>query len=413
MRDKMTEYLLKHSKNKDQELKYDFMPSMLEIIEKPANRGGTVIITAIFVLLLGAIVWSCFSKVDVVVTASGTVKPVGDLNIVKSFTAGTIDEILISEGDYVEAGQLLIKLDTDSVAIDEAAVTLQLETVTTQIELYNKILSGEQVTNIQTTAYSETLQPVIRSIVENEKSYRHTLESLELDKTTAKLSKEIAELNLEEYRKAEDAAKIQTQEISVKQHEINYQKAVVNLENTKTQHTQEINESLSALRKQENELKSSLEKAQLNQEYQNIVAPISGYVNTIGVNTVGGVVTAAQDLVSIVPENADLEMVCYIKNMDIADIKVGDDTVIKLEAYPYSRYGTLSGRITYISPSAFSDEKLGSVYLVRIVPDSVSDSMQLISGMSGIAEIKTGNRSIMDYFLDPILNGMDESLREK
>ncbi|NLK71052.1 MAG: multidrug transporter, partial [Clostridiales bacterium] len=96
-----------------------------------------------------------------------------------------------------------------------------------------------------------------------------------------------------------------------------------------------------------------------------------------------------------------------------ADIEIGDKTAIKLEAYPYNKYGTVSGTITYISPSAFINEQMGSVYLVKIKPENVSESIDIMSGLTGMVEIKTDKRTIMEYFLDPIIKGFDESLKEK
>lgn len=82
MDNKMTEYILKHSRKKDKELKYDFMPSLLEIIERPAHKAGTVIILGIFTLLISAVVWACLSKIDVIITSSGSIQPIGNLNVV-------------------------------------------------------------------------------------------------------------------------------------------------------------------------------------------------------------------------------------------------------------------------------------------------------------------------------------------
>ena len=85
----MTEYILKHSRKKDKELKYDFMPSILEIIERPAHKAGTVIILSAFTLLIAAIVWACLSKIDVVVTSNGSIQPVGNISSLNSYTSGT------------------------------------------------------------------------------------------------------------------------------------------------------------------------------------------------------------------------------------------------------------------------------------------------------------------------------------
>lgn len=413
MTNSMTEYILKHSRKKDKELKYDFMPSMLEIIERPAHKGGTIIIIGIFTLIIAAIIWTCLSRVDVVVTANGSLRPIGDLSVVKSYSGGVIEEILVSDGQYVEKGDTLIKMNTNSIEIDTQKNNTQIEVVNTQIEFYNKILNGEDVTNISLELYSNESKSYIRSIIETEKSYLNTLEDLELDKSTADLNKQIAQLRLEEYINAGIESQEKSQELIVQQYEVAYKKADVTIRDTRVQHDQKINSSISSLNQQLTELKTNLEKYKLNKAYQQIISPINGYVNSIGVNTKGDVVTTAQELVTIVTEDSEVEMVCYVKNMDIADIKVGDETAIKLEAYPYSKYGTISGIITYISPSSFTNEQLGSVYMIKIKPDNNNDTIDMISGLTGIVEIKTGMRSIMDYFLEPIIKGFDESLKEK
>lgn len=115
----MTEYILKHSRKKDKELKYDFMPSLLEIIERPAHKAGMVIILGVFTLLIAAIVWACLSKIDVVVTSSGSMQPIGNINVVQSYAGGFVKSIDVEEGTYVHAGDVLIELNTESLDIDE------------------------------------------------------------------------------------------------------------------------------------------------------------------------------------------------------------------------------------------------------------------------------------------------------
>ncbi len=83
---------------------------------------------------------------------------------------------------------------------------------------------------------------------------------------------------------------------------------------------------------------------------------IDNFINSIAVNNIGETVTSAQQIATIVPADTPVEMVCYVKNMDIADIEVDMDTEIKLEAYPYNKYGTVKGTVKYISPSSFNSE---------------------------------------------------------
>ncbi len=99
--------------------------------------------------------------------------------------------------------------------------------------------------------------------------------------------------------------------------------------------------------------------------------------------------------------------------MDITDIKVGMETEIKFEAYPYSKYGTVKGTVKYISPSSFKSEQLGSVYHVKLYIDNTNPNVNVMSGLSGNVEVKIGKQSVMRYFIDPIVKGFGEILKEK
>ena len=106
-------------------------------------------------------------------------------------------------------------------------------------------------------------------------------------------------------------------------------------------------------------------------------------------------------------------MLCYVKNTDIADVELGLEAEIKLEAYPYNKYGTVKGTVKYISPSSFANEQLGNVYIVKLELDNGNKNICVISGLSGSVEIKIDKRTVMDYFLEPIVKGFGESLKEK
>ena len=413
MDNKLTEYILKHSKKRDKELKYDFMPSLLEIIERPAHKAGTVIIVGIFTLLVAAVVWACCSKIDVVITASGSMTPKGDLNVVKTYSAGIVDEICVTEGQYVSEGDVLMKLNTDSVEIDVNQLNSQKKILTAQQDIYTKIQNGDDVSTIKIDDYEADIKPYIQAILDTDTSYKNTLNGLEKDKTNADLNIQIAQVQLEQYQESGTQRQIQSQELIIQQYELALEKAELQITDTKTQYSAQMNAKLSEIEGQLTEISSNLEKYALSVEYQQITAPVSGYVNTVNVNTLGETVTSAQELVTIVPKDMPLEMVCYVKNMDICDIELGMATEIKLEAYPYNKYGTVKGEVKYISPSAFVSEQMGSVYLVKIEITDKNDDIDIISGLSGAVEIKTDKRTVMDYFLEPILKGFGESLREK
>ena len=413
MDNKMTEYILKHSRKKDKELKYDFMPSLLEIIERPAHKAGTVIILGVFTLLIAAIVWACLSEIDVVITSSGSIQPVGNLNVVQSYANGSVKAINITEGDYVEKDDVLIELDTQSLDIDAEQLDSQKKILDAQLKIYTKIKDGEKLSEIKIDDYDDELKTYIQSILDNDKSYHNTLDNLEKDKENADLNHQIAQIQLEEYEANGTEREAEMQELMVQQYELAKDQADVKIKDTKTQYSSQVNSKISEISGQLDEIETNLEKYSLSKDYQYITAPVSGHINSINVNTIGAAVTSAQELVTIVPDNTPVEMVCYVKNMDIADVEIGMETEIKLEAYPYNKNGTVKGKVKYISPSAFVSEQMGSVYLVKIEITDKHDDIDIISGLSGSVEIKTDKRTVMDYFLEPIKKGFGESLKEK
>ena len=166
MNNMLTEYVLKHSKRRDKELKYDFMPSLLEIIERPAHKAGTVIIVGIFTLLIAVIIWACVSEIDVVITSSGSVQPIGNLNVVKTYSGGTVKSINVTEGDFVEQGDVLIELDTESLEIDVNQLQNLRKILETQRDIYMKIIDGSDLSAVKISDYSDDMKPYIQAILD-------------------------------------------------------------------------------------------------------------------------------------------------------------------------------------------------------------------------------------------------------
>ncbi|EEG84385.1 type I secretion membrane fusion protein, HlyD family [Proteus penneri ATCC 35198] len=161
-----------------------------------------------------------------------------------------------------------------------------------------------------------------------------------------------------------------------------------------------------------------LEKNEQRQQASVITAPVSGKVQQLKVHTEGGVVTTAETLMIIVPENDTLEVTALIQNKDIGFIDVGQDVIIKVEAFPYTRYGYLVGKVKNINLDAIENQQLGLVFnvIISIEENNLSignKNIPLSSGMAVNAEIKTGMRSVISYLLSPLEESVKESLRER
>ena len=275
MDNKLTEYVLKHSKSKDKELKYDFMPSLLEIIECPAHKAGTVIILGVFTLMIAAVIWACLSKIDVVVTAGGSVQPSGNVNVVQAYSGGTVKSINAAEGEYVKKGDVLIELDTESLDIDTNQLNSQKEILEAQRKIYTKIKNGDDISKVKIEDYEAELKPYIQSILDADASYNNTLDSLKKDKENADLNHQISQLQLEEYEESGTIRQAEMQELIVKQNELALKQSETKIKDTKTQYSAQINSKLSEISGQLDEIETSLEKYALSKDYQYITAPVS------------------------------------------------------------------------------------------------------------------------------------------
>lgn len=146
-----------------------------------------------------------------------------------------------------------------------------------------------------------------------------------------------------------------------------------------------------------------------------ITAPVDGTVLLLATKTIGGVVNPAERIAEVVPKKVPLYVDATLENQDIGFVKQGQRVVVKLATYPFQRYGYLEGEVETISPDAIHDEKKGLVYKAKIKLKNATSSKQaeltLLPGMSVSAEITTGKRRIVEFFLDPLLTKVDGSIK--
>jgi hemolysin D len=159
-------------------------------------------------------------------------------------------------------------------------------------------------------------------------------------------------------------------------------------------------------------------KAEQRNRLTQLTAPVDGTVQQLAVHTVGGVVTEAQPLMVIVPKDNPLQVEVYLENKDIGFVKAGLAAEVKVEAFPYTKYGTLQGKVLHISNDAINDEKRGLIYLARIQLEKATMRLEerevsLTPGMAVTVEIKTGNRRVIEYVLSPLLQYSSESFKER
>ncbi len=362
----MTEYIVEHSKKRNRKLKYDFMPDLLELIEKPCNAGGKVIIWTTVLLLCAAVIWAAAAKVDVVVTARCGMKPAAGVVNVQTQADGVIGEVCVQNGQHVNAGDVLVREKTEVLELDMQALERQIQFLDTELELYQKIVDGEDISQLSYEGYEQNLKNNMDYLLGQERLYQKALEG----------QSEERKESLREQHRIETLGKI--------------------VEDNKAKE----------------QLLSDKNRAEKNLEYQVIKADRAGYIANMKEGLEGNAVIAGTKLMELVPDDSDMELEGYVGNNEIALLKKGMKVSVKLDAYPYSDYGLLDGKITYISPNAFTDENMQNVYQVNVSVEK-KKTMSWKSGMTGTMEVKAGKRSVLDYFLEPVTQALGDTVKQK
>jgi hemolysin D len=174
-------------------------------------------------------------------------------------------------------------------------------------------------------------------------------------------------------------------------------------------------ETLTQKTKELSALKSDIQTVEFKKKKQIISSPVDGIVAKLGVNTEGGVVTPAQSLVTIIPKDVPMQLKAIVENKDIGFIKKGMEVAVKVDTFDYQKYGLLHGKVEKISANAMEDEKLGLVYEVFIKPKEFfleveGEKRYLTPGMSATAELKVGERRIIEFFIYPLIKYYEEGV---
>lgn len=417
-------------RNKKDNLKYEFLPSALEITETPPNKYGSIVLWILVLLIVTALVWAYFGRIDIVATARGKVVPDGSVKVVQASAGGVVTAINVSDGDTVKEGELLVELDATSTQADVASIESSLATARLERDVLKKLASGESIdTVIDESSVSPEIKEDIRALARSQgSSYqverqfavatvsqaREQLNRENTNLTNAQNNLNEARTNQQPTQAAESTVQTMTDRVAQARSALN--QAQANLASIDSNNGTTTLGSVLDQDKAIADLESSLQKAKKTVEDQSVYAPVNGTIMTLAVNTVGGVVNPSQQLAIIVPDDTPLIVEASLQNQDIGFVSVGQKVALKLDTFSFQRYGTLEGKVKSISPDAVQDETTGfSTYKMKIEVVSNKSSkekeIQLLSGMAVTSEIKTGDRQIISFFLDPLIAGTQESMR--
>lgn len=459
----------------------EFLPAALEIVDTPPSPVGRAIGLTIILVAIAAIAWACIGQVDIVATASGRIVPAGKTKIVQPADTGIVTAIRVADGDQVKAGDVLIELNSNQVSADRdrfvrdllqanlnlarlrglaatlpgtpgegkkpnlvdppqnaskedltltlAAMRAQAANENAKLADLDQQIEAKQAEAAEAAANATKLQASLPMLADQEQLLRTMRDQkigskLDWYQVNQQLIEQKHEIGVLAHRKeAAEAA----------QRALREQRAAA-----ATQYQMEILAELDKVRAQASELDAELAKSQQRVSQNVLLAPIDGTVQQLAIHTIGGVVTPAESLLAIVPHDDSLVVEAAVQNRDVGFISEGQTVRVKVEAFNFTLYGLINGKVLSVTRDAVqqsndgknkgngqnegdpaaTEGQSGPVYMARIALEqdwmmTENGKVELTPGMAVTAEIQTGERRLISYLLSPLVRHVSESMRER
>jgi len=462
---------------------HEFLPAALELLETPPSPVRMALLVIICAFAATTLGWSYFGRLDVIATAQGKLQPTGRVKIVQPLDTGKVLASHAENGKHVQQGDLLVELDPGQEAAEVAEYSTNLASYRaealrrrTAIEATraNKIANPPQISwglevpapirlreqrviasdlgqlNAQVASLNaqanqkraerNRLQATIvqqRQLVATQQE-RVSMKASLVEKSAgsrADLLNAIETMQYQQTTLAQQIGQLAESEASL---------LVIARDTEKAQETfiSENAQKLAEADRQADDYAQRLAKAVAKLDHMTLRAPLTGTIQASSVTTIGQVLTSGEEIMRIVPEDAALEIECYLPNQDIGFVKEGQDAVVKVESFPFTRYGTINARVTRIArdaipqPEAEQTETNSSqrqskstqsglaqrtqnlVFPVTLRPETTlmgidGTNVPLQAGMATTVEIRTGSRRILEYIFSPLMQIGSEAMKER
>lgn len=409
-----------------------------------------LLLYVVLFVIIALFIWAAYAPLDEVARGEGKVIPSQQLQIVQSMDGGIVELIHVREGQIIEAGQPLLKIDPTRVvaslresraqylALTAEVIRLQALTTNTEPEFTQELLeqapaivAHEQ--QLYTTSLAELneqrlvfqhqlsqRQQDLKETQAAEQQYKTTLAlaSRELDVTRPllrsgavsdidiiRLEREVANLTGELKR---TEANINRARAAIAEAGNKIREAELNMINRWQTQLSDSRAKLNALTEAETGLADKVKQTEIR-------APVKGTIQRLYINTIGGVITPGRDILEIIPLDDQLIIEARIHPKDIAFIRPGQSAMIKFTAYDFAIYGGLTAEVQHISADTITDEQNNTYYLVRLKThdSSFTDDLLIIPGMTTQVDIITGKKTVLSYLLKPILRATSQAMTER
>lgn len=437
-----------------------FLPAHLELTETPVSVVPKLVARLIVLFAILSIIWAWFGKIDIVATTQGKTTSGSRSKTIQPLETAVVKAVHVRDGQQVKADEVLVELeavgsDSDFTQSQQALQAAQLSKL--RYEAVLQALEKQQPPHINRetaknwgigdaelqeaqvlaqnqyqawAAQDAQLQSVLRGHqAELQAAQAQEQKLLSLGQIEQRKTTDYAKLHQDEFI-SEHAYLEQRSKLLANQNDLRsvrsqiqqIQAAITQAQQNRTLNTQNLKrDTLDALRQateQADQYSGQTEKARQRQALMTLKSPVDGTVQELSTYTIGGVVQAAQKVMVIAPKDDAMEVETLVLNKDIGFVSAGQEAVIKVESFPYTRYGYLTGKVKSVSHDATAHEDLGLVYTAIVSLDKNTldidgKTVYLTAGMNVSAEIKTGKRRVMDYLLSPLQTKIDESFKER
>lgn len=442
-----------------------FLPAALEIQETPPNPAARKLAWSLLALVLLGILWASLGFVNIVASAEGKIIPTSRIKNIQPLEKGVVSKILVSEGDYVEQGQALIELDATQTNANKKRLEAELYSLKSRqgIDKYLLTVVAAPLKQQQAFRFESVLldsdfdikdsdRELFRRLVwqkwqeywSQRQLFQRTLEKTRAEQSVARSTatklektlpivteraKNLKKLTTKSFVSEIDYLQIEQERIQ-QFHDLDAERQRIRqLDAAKLEIVEQVNNlratvsstllgEITSRQQQILSLEEELIKARDLDSRQVLYAPVAGRVQELAVTTIGGVVTEAQQLMLIVPDEENLQVEVFLPNKDIGFVKEGMSAEIKVHTFPFTKYGIIDAEVLNISDDAIVDEQQGLIYSMqlRMAKNTINvkgKDVRLMPGMAVTAEMQTGERRIVEFFLAPLLRYKEESIRER
>ncbi len=439
----------------------EFLPAALEIQQTPPLPMARNILWAIMALFTIAVAWACIGHVDIVGVAQGKIVPSGRVKTVQPLETGIVKAIHITEGERVAQGAILVELEDAKPQADLKRLTQEREAAQWEATRLQAQLTALDAFADPSEYFSrdvklhplapESAPHLSPRIIQALNEHYASLGAVDEEVRKNRAERETYERRIAQLdatipliaERAESVKQLEAQSLAPRANWLELQEERVDQEKEREVIRTQLNVTDAAFRnlqQRRNVLNAQTQSKWLNEladldsklrsfdqeilkaetrvNETRLTAPVAGTVQQLAVSTIGGVVTPAEKLMLIVPDEDALRVDAWLPNKDIGFVHDGQAAEIKVETFPFTKYGVIDGEITNISNDAIADEDLGLVYLAQVAMAKstmwVNDKVVNLSpGMAVTVEVNMGKRRLIEFLLTPLLRYRDEGLQER